>query len=250
MAVFEDRFSKLANQYARFRPQYPAELFLYLRSLVSAGELAWDCATGNGQTAVGLSDVFPRVIASDASGKQIQNRLERECVDYLVCTAERICLRPHSVDLVTVSQAVHWFDLDAFYPGVRRVLKPGGVLAVWCYIQSVISPQVNPIIARYYEEITGPYWPPRMKLMDEHYRTLPFPLEEIPSPEFEIETDWTLDQYSGFLGSWSVTPDFINARGHHPLEEIWDELTAAWGDPNQPRHIRWPLYMRVGRYLG
>jgi len=85
---FKDHFSKQAADYARFRPRYPREMFEYLGRIAPSRALAWDCATGNGQAAVGLAAVFERVIATDASEKQIANAEPHERVEYRVAPAE------------------------------------------------------------------------------------------------------------------------------------------------------------------
>jgi ubiquinone/menaquinone biosynthesis C-methylase UbiE len=123
---FKDHFSKQAADYAIFRPSYPQELFAYLGSIAPSRGLAWDCGTGNGQAAVGLTSVFDRVIATDASAKQIANAHPHKRVDYRVARAEESGLESANVDLILIAQALHWFDLDRFYAEARRVLKPDG----------------------------------------------------------------------------------------------------------------------------
>jgi SAM-dependent methyltransferase len=244
---FEDLFSRQAQVYARFRPRYPDALFAYLASIAPTHDLAWDCATGSGQAALGLAGHFKRVAATDASVQQIAHALPGETVKYWVGPAEHTALPSRSVDLVTTAQAVHWFDLDAFYQEVQRVLKPAGVLAVWCYHLAQIDPAIDRILAAFYFEVTGPFWPSRIRLVDEHYRSLSFPFDELIPPAFVMEADWDLSGLTGFLNSWSVVQTFIEARGRHPLKEIQQDLLAAWGEPNRKRRVQWPLYFRIGR---
>jgi SAM-dependent methyltransferase len=151
------------------------------------------------------------------------------------------------VDLVTVAVAVHWFNFDEFYREVRRALKPGGVLAVWTYSLTEISPEIDPLVEQYYGEILKDYWPERIHYLEEKYETLPFPFEEIDPPVFAMKADWDLSQFAGFLDSWSATQRYKEQKGQHPLEQIWDELSTAWGNENQTRRVRWPLYFRIGR---
>ena len=161
--TFKDHFSDQASDYARFRPNYPHELFAYLGSLVLARECAWDCGTGSGQAAVALAEFFDRVVATDASEKQILSATKSSRVEYPIAPAENSGLSSHSLDLIAVAQALHWFDLDAFYMEAKRVLKPDGILAVWCYGLLEIGPEIDAIINRFYREIVGPYWPPERK---------------------------------------------------------------------------------------
>ena len=168
-------------------------------------------------------------------------------VEYRIARSEDVALEPGSVDLVTAAVAVHWFDLPEFYATVRRVAATGGVLAVWTYHLPVIDPAIDPLLYRYYHEIVGPYWPERLHYLEERYVTLPFPFEEIAAPAFAVRQTWRLDRLAGFLGSWSSTRRYQDERGEHPLEQVWPELTRAWGDIDHERLITWPLNMRVGR---
>lgn len=244
---FEDHFSRGAGDYARFRPTHPPALFEYLASVAPGRALAWDCATGNGQAAVALAGRFERVVATDASRDQIAHAVEHERVEYRVEPAEAVSLGDASADLVTVAVAIHWFDFDRFYAEVRRVVRPRGILAAWTYFLPTIEPQIDRLLRRVGTEVLAGYWPPRFRYVENEYRTLPFPLEELDAPRFELEAAWTLDQLLGFVGSWSGTSRFVDATGRQPVEEVRAELRDAWGDPRRRRAIRWPCHLRVGR---
>ena len=245
MVAFKDHFSKQAADYAKFRPRYPHEMFEYLGSLAPSRKLAWDCGTGNGQAAVGLASVFDRVVATDASEKQISNAQAHERVEYRVARAEESALESASIDLIMVAQALHWFDLDRFYDEVRRVLKKNSVLAASAYNLLHIEPAIDEVINRYYYEVVGPFWPPERVLI-EKFEELPLPFSEIQAPSFEMIGQWNLEHLVGYLRSWSATQRFIAANKRDPLEAIADDLRAAWGDPGQMRKVVWPLILRVG----
>src|SRR5215212_214493 len=181
---FEDHFSKQSQLYAKYRPNYPEEIYAYLASIAPGRSLAWDCGTGNGQAALGLARYFDRVHATDASAEQISLAYPHENVDYHVEPAEHVSLNDASVDLVTVAVALHWFNFDEFYREVKRVLNPNGVLAAWTYSLTEISPEIDPLIDQYYSEIVGGYWPERIRYLEERYETIPFPFEEITPPTF------------------------------------------------------------------
>ena len=244
---FEDHFSGQSKQYAQYRPKYPDEMYAYLTSIAPGRSLAWDCGTGNGQAALGLANYFDRVHATDASAEQISHAYPHEKVDYHAEPAEHVSLHNSSVDLVTVAVAIHWFNFDEFYREVRRVLKSNGILAAWTYNSVEVSPEIDPLIWHYYRDVVGEYWPERIRYLEQRYETIPFPFEEIIPPAFEMEIHWNLIQLAGFLDSWSATQRYRAQKGEHPLELIWDKLTAAWGDENEPRLIRWPLHFRIGR---
>ena len=242
---FEDHFSRQSQLYAQYRPKYPQEIYAYLASLAPGHSLAWDCGTGNGQAAIGLANYFERVYATDASAEQIARAYSHPTVEFHVEPAEHISLGDSSVDLVTVAVAIHWFSLDEFYREVKRVLKPNGVLAAWTYNLTQISAEIDALIHQYYHEILNGFWPPRIRYLEEGYRTLPFPFEEIIPSSFTMQENWHLDQFAGFLDSWSATQRYKEQKGQHPLELIWDQLAAAWG--NEPRIVRWPLHFRIGK---
>ena len=148
---------------------------------------------------------------------------------------------------MTSAVAAHWFDFDRFHAEVRRVLRPGGVIAVWTYHLPHVDDRVDPVVARYHGPLLDPYWPERVRYVNQRYRTLPFPFEELPAPVFEMTASWTLDQLAGFLASWSGAPRYQAAEGHHPLAVVWEDLSAAWGADVLAREVRWQLYLRVGR---
>lgn len=247
MASFNDHFSTQADRYTQFRPSYGLSLFAFLASLVPRHELAWDCGTGSGQAAVALADSFLEVVATDPSARQIEHAQPHSRVRYLVARAEDTPLADASVDLVTVAQAVHWFDRPRFYQEVRRVGRAGSVLALWAYGLATISPEVDAVVERLYEPILGSYWPPERKLIEARYATIEFPFEELPAPPFEMTARWNLAQLVGYLGTWSSVEKYRAARGEDPLALVEGELRAAWGAPEVERLVRWPLYLRVGR---
>ena len=245
MVAFKDHFSKQAADYAKFRPRYPQKLFDYLGSIAPSRQLAWDCGTGNGQAAVGLASVFDRVIATDASEKQIANAQSHKIVEYRVAPAENSGIGSETIDLIMVAQALHWFDLDSFYAEARRVLKPYGVLAASAYNLLHINSAIDEVINRYYDEVVGPFWPPERRLV-EQFGDLPFPFQESDPPKFEMTASWDLDHLVGYLRTWSSTQRFIATKGADPLEQITDDLRSTWGTPEQTRNVSWPLTFRIG----
>lgn len=245
-ATFKDHFSGHAASYAAARPDYPPDLFDWLAEQAPARTLAWDCATGNGQAARALAEHFERVIATDASAEQIAQAVPQPHVEYRIATAESPGLDPNSADLVTVAQAVHWFDRPRFYEAARRILRPGGLIAVWSYGLFTIDPALDGIVNRFYDGVMGPYWPPERKLVDARYATLDFPFEEVAAPAFVMERDWTLDQVLAYLRTWSAVQRYRHDEGRDPVSLISGAFTRQWGDAPR-RRVCWPLYVRAGR---
>lgn len=246
---FADHFSGHASEYARYRPDYPKELFRYLAELSPSRRRAWDCATGNGQAAAGLARHFEEVFASDGSVRQIESAVPHPRVRYRVAPAEDSGLEERSVDLVTVAQALHWFDLERFWKEVARVLVPEGVVAAWCYDLLVVGPDVDPLLSHLYRDIVGPYWPRERGIVEHGYGALAFPFREIDPPRFQIEKRWTLPELEGYLRTWSATRRFFEATGEDPVARIERELAGVWGPATSARTVRWKLDLRVGQTL-
>lgn len=246
-AAFKDHFSSQAPDYARFRPNYPAELFTWLAGIAPSRGTAWDCGTGSGQAAIGLAAHFACVFATDPSRKQLEHAEPHPRIDYRLAPAEVSLLDTASIDLVTVAQAIHWFDLDRFYAEAKRVLKPDGIIAAWTYTLLDVEAGIDELVSDYYRNVVGPYWPPERKMVDDRYRSLPFPFDPVASPAFEIRTEWSLDDLLGYLGTWSATQAYVKATGIDPLSALGKRLAPSWPDPASRKILRWPLHMRVGR---
>ncbi len=241
---FKDHFSAQSAGYARHRPHYPRALFEYLAGLGRCRR-AWDCATGSGQAAVALADFFEAVIATDASQAQIDAAFSHPRVRYRVAAAEESGLPEDSVDLVTVGQALHWFDTGRFFDEASRVLVSGGVLAAWCYELCRVSPDCDRIVRRLYSDIVGTYWPPERRLIEERYARIEFPGSVLAAPALAMNTTWTVEDMLGYLRTWSACQRYRREQGSDPVERIDGELRAAWGAA--PRTARWPLTVKVVR---
>ena len=245
---FSDHFSSQSDAYSLYRPAYPSSLFEYLASVSPTTELAWDCATGNGQAALGLSEYFTRVIATDVSPEQINNAKPHEKIKYHVGSAEQSGIKSQAIDLLVVAQALHWFNFELFYEEAKRVLKREGILAVISYQLPRINTDINAIIDEFHHGTLGQYWPAERQHVDYAYAGISFPLQEIPSPTLIMEHDWTLDQFLGYLRSWSAVVYFEEEQKQNPIELIRKKLTSTWKTEDQKMFIQWPLTLRVGKF--
>jgi len=245
---FSDHFSSQASEYAKYRPRYPEALFEYLAATTPAHELAWDCGTGNGQVALSLTAYFQQIYGTDASEKQIAQAFGHDRIRYSVTTADRTETPDSAIDLITVGQALHWFNLEQFYQEVQRVLKPNGVIAVWCYgffnIPSANN-ELNQALQEYYQAVE-PFWPPERQLVEEQYQTIPFPFVELTPPPFSMTCEWNAEQLIGYLVTWSATQRFIAQYGIDESQKLCDNLAAAWGSLQETKLISWPISVRVG----
>lgn len=240
---FQDHFSGHADDYARFRPTYPSALFDWLADRAPGRSLAWDAACGNGQASRELAQRFERVVASDASLRQIASAEPHPAVSYWVARSEASGLGSGVADLVCVAQAAHWFDMPAFAAEVARVARPGALVAVWCYALARVTPAIDRSVFHFYEDVLGPFWPPERRLIDGGYRDLHFPFREIDAPGFVMAERWTLERFLGYLGTWSAYRRYIEGR-EDPMPALRAGLESCWGAG--AREVRWPLHLRVG----
>lgn len=246
---FKDYFSDAPDDYRRFRPGYPPALFSYLSSVAEAHERAWDCGTGNGQSAGALAQHFSQVVATDASQAQIAQAVRYPGVQYYVALAEASGLPSRSIDLITVAQALHWFDLDAFSLEVARVLKPGGVLAVWSYGLVAVAAEIDTVIQHLYAVTLRGYWPPERVMVDDGYRGVQLPLTELSTPSFHLSVQWDLAQLLGYLSTWSAVKIYTQQMDVDPIERVHSELLDRWGEPTATKPIRWPLHLRLWKNI-
>lgn len=244
---FKDHFSRLAAQYAQFRPRYPGALFEFLAKVSPSRQTAWDCACGSGQATLDLAEQFESVIATDASAAQIAAARPHPRVRYAVAKAEESGLESGSIDLVAVAQALHWFDRPLFFAEVNRVLRPQGILAVWTYGRPRFNhSRLDSLVQTFHRDTLGPYWPPERHYVDDGYRTIEFPFSEITSPSLSMCEDWTQEQFLGYLRSWSATARYVDAHGEDPVTALEAAMTPIWGDTQRTRTVCWPMSLRVG----
>jgi len=246
---FKDHFSEISAAYAAHRPSYPAALVDFLARLAPARRLAWDAGCGSGQLSVLLAGAFERVVATDASPEQIGRAASHTRVEYRCARAEESGLPESVADLETAAQAVHWFDLPSYYAEVRRVVRPGGIVALISYGVVTVGADVDAVIQPFYRSVLASYWPPERRHVDDGYRSLSFPFEEIDAPALEIRLDWRLPDLVGYVGTWSAVWALEQAEGPGPLATFRRALEAAWGrgPATTVRTVRWPLVLRVGR---
>lgn len=248
MSTFKDNFSKQAEIYAKFRPAYPKELFEFLKRLTAEHKLAWDCGTGNGQSALKLADYYEKVYATDPSGEQIKNATTHDRIVYKVENAEApSSIEANSVDLITVAQAIHWFDFDKFYAQVKRVLKTNGIIAAWTYGLPAITKELDSIIKDFHDNVVGEFWLPENKLVEKEYSTIPFPFNTIKTPDFFIKKQITLSEISGLLRSWSATQKYIDKYNENPLVYLSQKLQEHWKSSKAEKEITWKLILKVGK---
>ncbi|WP_333820942.1 class I SAM-dependent methyltransferase [Ohtaekwangia sp.] len=241
----KDLFSGHSKIYAAFRPDYPEAVYQHIMRHVKHKAIAWDCATGNGQVARALAHYFERVEATDISQQQLDNAYPSANIYYKVSAAEQTPFHDHQFDLITVAQALHWFDRDKFYKEVKRVGKPGGILAVWGYALLYIEPAIDDIITNFYSNTVGPFWDDARRLVEQEYKTIEFPFPEITTPKFSIDVTWSLEHLAGYLESWSATQKYIHKHQANPVSAVVESLRKHW-EPAEIKTVSFPVFMRMG----
>ncbi|MCX2680298.1 class I SAM-dependent methyltransferase [Galbibacter sp. EGI 63066] len=242
----KDNFSSQSDKYAKYRPAYPSRLYQYLNSLVPNKNMVWDCGTGNGQVAFELAKTFNKVFATDISQSQIDHAPQADNIGYSIQPAEKTNFPDHQFDLIVIAQAIHWFDFEKFYAEVRRTAKENALIAVMGYGRIEISAELDEILSRFYHNTIGTYWDEERKYIDEHYKTIPFPFEEIQVPKFVNKLRWTKGHLIGYLKTWSAVKHYIKQNGSNPVDSIMSTIEQHWGD-REEREVRFPLLFRVGK---
>lgn len=244
--AFIDLFSGHADDYKRHRPNYPTALFAWLADQTHDHQCAWDCATGNGQGAIALSNYFDHVYATDASAEQITQASTHERITFAVATAEHSALADNSVSLITVFQALHWFNTSAFFDEALRVLKPGGIFAAIGYHQIHSDNHDIDAVYQWFCQLLWEKsaWNPNSRLLHDDYRNVQLPFTTLTSPNFDISTQWTLSDYLAYLNTWSSVKNYQQQYGDNPIETLLaPKLIQAWGNPTNRYHINMPLVM-------
>jgi ubiquinone/menaquinone biosynthesis C-methylase UbiE len=244
----KDYFSDQSKIYAAFRPSYPEDLYQFIFEHLKNKSVAWDCATGNGQVAKYLSRHFEKVYATDISQQQIDNAFPEKNIFYSVSKAEQASFADQQFDLITVAQALHWIDTDAFYKEAIRTATPGALIAVWGYALLSINPLIDSLFLNFYHNTVGAYWDAARKLVEEEYRSIDFPFKLIPSPRFELKVEWTLAQFAGYLTSWSATQKYVKTTGQDPVPMFIETVKVYWNEA-ELKMVTFPLFLRLGKIL-
>ena len=237
----------MAPGYAAHRPTYPPAVVDYLASQVPRQDVAWDAGCGSGQLSTLLAARFTRVIATDPSAAQIAQARPHAGVEYRQAGAESSGMENTSVDIAVAAQAAHWFDLPRYYAEVRRVVRPGGLVALLAYGVVHVDQDLTAIVDRFYWQTLAGFWPQERRIVEEGYRSLPFPFPELAAPPFVMTATWSLPELLGYVRTWSAVQAIERERGGDAYAGFARALGTAWGDPAALRDVRWDLAVRVGR---
>lgn len=242
----KDNFSSRSDNYAKFRPTYPIDFFKYLNSIVPNKKNVWDCGTGNGQIAFQLAKSFDTVFATDISQSQIDNAQKANNINYSVQPAEKTNFDSQTFDLIIVAQAIHWFGFDQFYAEVIRTASENAILCVVGYGRIEVTPPIDSIIKDFYTKTIGSYWDKERRYIDENYKTIPFPFDEIETPRFENILQWNLEHFIGYLNTWSAVKHYIKEKKYNPVEKLEVDLKKYWKS-GESKEVKFPILLRLGK---
>ncbi len=239
----KDNFSDESALYAKFRPLYPNEIYDYLLSRILSRECAWDVGTGNGQVARELAKYYDEVYATDISSKQLENAVNLPNVYYSICAAEKTNFDDNRFNLITVAQALHWFNFDLFFLEVKRVAKKGALIAVFGYGLFKSFPEADKLIQELYSDILVAFWDPERKYIDNSYETIDFPFAEVEQKTFEMKVEFDFEELLGYLNTWSAVKHYKKIKGSNPLELVKDRLSPIWIGKQK---IHFPIFLKAG----
>lgn len=238
----QDHFSSIASKYKAGRISYPKALYDYLENLCSENNSAWDCATGSGQAAVDLSPYFKKIIATDISAPLLALAEASKNIEFQNSSAEESGIPSHSIDLVTVAQAIHWFHFDRFWEEVQRVSKNNAILAFWGYVWPGVNDKIDSILETYLS-VVDDYWPERCRFLQSSYAAIEAPFKKLNTPSFHVQEMWSAFDFLAHLESWSSTRYYREALQKDPIRRIKDDLIEQWGEDK--RMVRWDLPLKV-----
>ena len=247
MTTFRDHFSSSSAGYVRFRPRYPGALFEWIAAGSPARGRVWDCATGTGQAATGLARHFDLVVATDASAAQLAHAEAHPRIRYMRSAAEASGLRTASVDAIVAAQALHWFDIPAFFAEAERVARPGALVAVWTYGHPSIDSAIDAVIGPFHRDVVGPYWPPERRLIERLYQDIDVPFAPVAAPRIPLRMSMTLEELMGYIDTWSAVQRYREVTGTDPMPALADSLAGVWGSSLERRATEWPLVIKAGR---
>ncbi|CAG8496778.1 15843_t:CDS:2 [Dentiscutata heterogama] len=252
-----------STAYNAYRPTYPSQLYSkvydYHASHSSSFSTALDIATGTGYVAKELSKKFQQVYATDISPVMLSSAYRSSNIQYSVSTAEDLSqFQDSTIDLVTVGQALHWFDREKFFKEVWRVLKQSGTLAFWGYSYNVIDgyPTATKKFMKLGVETFGDYWDPGRLVVDNMYKEVVIPDKlfrniiwkryefdekegQMSNGESLLSEEWSVERFKNYIKYQRE-----NQKVEDPIDKLFEELEKeeGWKD-DQILKISWPLVL-------
>ena len=207
----------------------------------------------------------PQVVGIDVSESQILSAKNStnipSNVEFKVGPSEVLNYEDETVDLITVCQAVHWFDIPKFYKEVDRVLKPNGVLAVIGYHTPNICENIgmtleqanhlNDLRNNFFFETLKSYWAPEVYMVTSSYDQLPIISYETIERcnHFFVDVEGTIEDMAGDILTWSGFNKFRQIKGDDEAMEKFEKFledTENFCNKNQKLTLRHRYFMILG----
>ncbi|SFF43579.1 Methyltransferase domain-containing protein [Sunxiuqinia elliptica] len=233
-----------SRHYARSRPKYPAEFYDYLCSLLPSRQRLWDCACGNGQVAIDLANQFEEIQATDFSENQLKQAFRHPKITYQLSAAESTNFPNRHFDLICVGQALHWFNIPAFFEEANRILRSQGVLAIFGYGFFMISPAIDQLIDHVLHAAISPYWSDKNRLIMSGFQGVQFPFQQVDIPEFSMNQHWQLKDLLAFVSTWSAVKRYREEKQQDILEILQDQLSPLW-EQTESKVVKMNLYAYI-----
>lgn len=215
----EKSFTQVADVYQQFRPGYPGALYETLAQLVPPvpESCVLDVGCGTGNVTRELSKIYNSVYGVDPSEGMLEQarRVPVESINPISWTegfSESLPFEAHFFDLITVAQAFHWFDADRFLKESKRVLKPGGLIAIFAEGPApgmVYRSNIHKIIRNFKAgdgNTSGRSNNRPRQRPDELLQSHGF--SKVQKIVIEYDLAWEIDRFVGFMNSMSMMADF------------------------------------------
>lgn len=241
-------FSIKADQYASARPVYPKELYEWISSKCSPREAAWDCATGNGQAAQDLAPYFSKIYATDVSQQQVNNNFSKNNIQYSQSPAEKTIFEDNSFDLISVAQALHWFDYDKFWPEVIRTGKNGALFCSWGYSWFEFDENIKSDLINPFHKLIETFWAKNNQILWDGYQAedVNFPFTPIEAPSFAINVNWSISELIDYLKTWSAYKLAMdNAHINKDLNALLESIIKSYS-PDDRLNLSMPIFITAG----
>ncbi|XP_072142811.1 putative methyltransferase DDB_G0268948 [Dermacentor andersoni] len=231
----------LSKLYKQARPTLPdfviQDVIAYVNQKLSKRELCVDVGCGPGQSTELFCPYFKNVVGADISHSQIEeaNAMRRHGnVTYIEAHAECLPLRSNSVALVSAVNAVQWFDQDAFFSEVRRVLVENGVLfAAMHHLRALLEPDMDNWLFQLRKEKFSDYLLSRHKYWDDGYGSIEVPFKGVRRKTMLSKSTLTVSGVMSHVNTWSLAimmREQEPARAQATLAEFRDKILSKMKD--------------------
>lgn len=241
-----ESFNHRSDEYAQARPRYPLEFYDFLLSLTRNHHRLWDCACGNGQVAIDMVEYFDELHATDISKNQLKNAFRHPKIKYASSSSESTLFPAEFFDMICVAQALHWFNLDKFFTETRRVLKPGGILAVFGYGFFTITDEIDRIIEETFYATIDDFWSEKNRLLMSGFKGVKFPFSKVDIPVFSMDQNWSLSALIDYLNTWSAVKRYNETTGRNITGQLQENLILVW-DLNELKTVKMELHSHIRR---